>query len=123
MVSSRTINYPLLPCKLEGKDWKRKTCRSFLTKMLLFAGYSKCGQALGTGEAPLGWPDNILPWNSFKGASRSGLSTGELTAIVRSLFEAVEIDPDEHIRNLPERGDNMEEEIGRFLLWLSYGVV
>ena len=110
MSSVKTISYPLLPCKIGSKGWKTKTCRSILSRMPLSSGYSKSGHALGTGEAPHGWPQEVIAWESFTGASRSGLSTQQITTIIRCLFQAMQIDPDEYVQDVSEEDFNIVEQ-------------
>ena len=60
------VVYPLLPCSPYSRDWPgSKEVRGILTRMLARAGYSRNGrnQSLGSGVAPIGWPEEIISWS------------------------------------------------------------
>ena len=71
--------------------------RGVLTKMLAHIGYGGGGtkKLLGEGTSPLGWPDHIIPWADYKGATKSHFSSGQVTEII---VVAAGIDPVTHVR-------------------------
>ena len=123
------LDYPLLPCSPFSPHWKGSAMiRGVLSKMLVSAGYGKSGRSrkLGVGNPPTGWPDHIS-WTDFSGATRSKLSSNEVTDIIISMLEAANIDPDRHVRQAGEEdavsgeshyakqmicGDQLEPEMG-----------
>ena len=124
------LDYPLLPCSPFSPLWKGSAMmRGVLSKMLVSAGYGKSGRSrkLGVGNPPIGWPDHIS-WTDFSGATRSKLSSKEVTDIIISMLEAANIDPDRHVRQTGEEdaegenshlqakqmifGEHVEPEIG-----------
>ena len=68
---------------------------------------------LGLGLSPLGLPHNILSWANYKGATKSHLSSGQVTEIIVSLLVAAGIDPATHVRvqHDAEVGDHQPDEI------------
>ena len=93
------LDYPLLPCSPFSPHWKGSAMiRGVLSKMLVSAGYGKSGRSrkLGVGNPPTGWPDHIS-WTDFSGATRSKLSSNEVTDIIISMLQAANIDPDRHV--------------------------
>ena len=44
------------------------------------------------------WPDHFIPWADYKGATKSHLSSGQVTEIIVSLLVAAGIDPATHVR-------------------------
>ena len=94
------VVYPLLPCSPYSKDWPgSKEVRGILTGMLARAGYSRNGrnQSLGSGVAPVGWPEEIISWASYKGSCRSGLRSDQVTHIIIKLLRATGLDEKTHI--------------------------
>ena len=112
------LDYPLLPCSPYSAKWKgSKMIRGVLTKMLARAGYGRSGrnQALGAGAPPHGWPESIIPWASYCGATRSRLTTEDVTTIIISMLRVANIDEKTHIvkENMKETdgyGNMMETE-------------
>ena len=99
--SSQIIEYPLLPCPPYSAGWKDTgMIRQILTRMLARIGYGDGGRTkkLGVGDPPPGWPENIS-WCNFRGASRSGLSMQNVTDIIVSMLQAVQVDPYEHVKD------------------------
>ena len=75
---------------------------------------------VGLGTSPLGWPDHIIPWVDYKGATKSHLSSGQVTEIIVSLLVAAGLDPKTHVRvqhdaevedHQPDEKDNNTVEI------------
>ena len=68
--------------------------------MLARIGYGDVGtkKVLGMGTSPLDWPGHIIPWADYKGATKSHLSSGQVTEIIVSLLVAAGIDPATHVR-------------------------
>ena len=94
------VVYPLLPCSPYSKDWPgSKEVRGILTRMLARAGYSRNGrnQSLGSGVAPVGWPEETISWASYKGSCRSGLRSEQVTHIIIKLLRATGLDEKTHI--------------------------
>ena len=85
--------------------------RGVLTKMLARIGYGGWGtkKRLGVGNPPLGWPENIS-WNDFSGATRSKLSSTQISGIIISMIEAAGLDPATHIHEPQDDMTNEEEE-------------
>ena len=54
---------------------------------------------LGVGDGPLGWPQEIIPWADYNGATRSKLSSEKCTAIIIALLRAANIDETTHIQS------------------------
>ena len=44
------------------------------------------------------WPVHIIPWADYKGATKSHLSSGQVTEMIVSLLVAAGIDPATHVR-------------------------
>ena len=67
--------------------------------MVARAGHGRNGrnQALGVGDAPFGWPMDIIQWTEYKGACRSKLSVQDVTRIIDALLRYVGIDENLHI--------------------------
>ena len=62
------LDYPLLPCSPYSPKWKGSPMiRGVLTKMVAGAGHGRNGrnQALGVGDAPFGWPMDIIQWTEY----------------------------------------------------------
>lgn len=102
------IDYPLLPCSIYSPGWKGTKIRTALTKMVARAGSGRKGrtQSLGAGFPPHGWPVSVIPWDKYKGSTRSGLSANDCTAIIIALLRAANIDEKKHIIH----GDSKETE-------------
>ena len=79
--------------------------------MLTRGGYSRNGRnkALGSGEAPPGWPEYIISWANYKGACRSGLTAPQITNIIIQLLRGVNLDENTHIRQQEQNDDNIED--------------
>ena len=95
-------SYPLLPCVVGSSEWKTLPIdkfRSHLTMMLNSTGIVRSGKRKSHGavKEPKGWPNSIVPWSSFKGASRSALKKTEIADIIVKLLEAAGIDPANHV--------------------------
>ena len=107
-----SLAYPLLPCSPYTTNWPgSKEVRNILTRMLTRGGYSRNGRnkALGSGEAPPGWPDHIIPWANYKGACRSGLTALQITNIIIQLLRGVNLDENTHIWQQEQNDDNIED--------------
>ena len=103
------LNYPLLPCSPLSPSWKGSHMISaYLTSMLTSTGHGGNGvkRKLGTGISPPGWPAEVIEWKNYKGATRSKLSTTQMTTIIVSLLAAAGIvDLNTHVKE-----DKGEEE-------------
>ena len=82
----------------------------------------------GVGPSPPGWPEHIIPWADYKGATKSHLSSGQVTEIIVTLLQAAQIDPATHVReNIvpvegePDENDNNREEIEELLVDVQEG--
>ena len=110
--AAQLLSYPKLPCSPFSAGWKGSAMiRGVLTKMLARIGYGGGGtkKRLGVGNSPLGWPENIS-WNEFSGATRSKLSSTQISAIIISMIEAAGLDPATHIHEPQDDMTNEEEE-------------
>ena len=108
-----SLVYPLLPCSPYSNEWPgSKKVRNILTSMLTRGGYSKNGrnQALGSGVAPPGWPENVIPWANYKGACRSGLTSLQITDIIIQLLRGVDLDENTHVQQQEQEDDNVDNE-------------
>ena len=123
------LTYPKLPCSPYSQAWKGSAMiRSVLSKMLSRIGYGGGGtrKVLGVGPSPPGWPDHIIPWADYKGATKSHLSSGQVTEIIVTLLVAAGIDPATHVREhldegQPDENDNNREEIEELLVDVQEG--
>ena len=109
IIPTGSLAYPLLPCSPYTTKWPgSKEVRNILTRMLVRGGYSRNGKnkALGSGEAPPGWPEYVIPWASYKGACRSGLTSLQITNIIIQLLRGVNLDENTHIQ---QQGQNDED--------------
>ena len=107
-----SLAYPLLPCSPYTTNWPgSKGVRNILTRMLTRGGYSRNGRnkALGSGEAPPGWPEYIISWANYKGACRSGLTAPQITNIIIQLLRGVNLDENTHIQQQEQNDDNIED--------------
>ena len=110
------LDYPLLPCSPSSPKWKGSIkLRAILSKMLIRAGYGRQGtkKNLGVGIPPIGWPQQQIPWENFKGASRSKLIVNDITVIIVSMMRGANLDPETHIVAQPDEVENIDmiEEI------------
>ena len=110
------LDYPLLPCSPYSAGWKgvgSKKKRGILSKMLVRAGYGRAGtkKNLGVGVPPIGWPDQVIPWENFKGPSRSGLSVNQVTNIIVHLLLGANLNPQTHVLPQPPQ-EQVEAEQG-----------
>ena len=120
------LTYPKLPCLPYSQAWKGSAMiRGVLTKMLASIGYGGGGtrKVLGVGPSPPGWPEHIIPWADYKGATKSHLSSGQVTEIIVTLLQAAQIDPATHVREHlvpvegePDENDNNRVEIEELLV-------
>ena len=124
------LTYPKLPCSPYSPAWKGSAMiRGVLTKMLARIGYSGGGtrKVLGAGIAPHGWPEHIIPWANYQGATKSHLSSGQITEIIVALLVAAGIDPSTHIRvqqaveDQPDENANNRVEIEEYLVDVQEG--
>ena len=76
------------------------------------------------------WPDHIITWADYKGATKSHLSSGQMTEIIVSLLVAAGIDPATHVRvqhdaevkdHQPDENDNNKVEIEEHLVEVQEG--
>ena len=108
------VNYPMLPCAPSHPDWKKSAqVRAVLRSILTTLGYGKGGsRRLGVPPAPLGWPAEI-PWESYAGSTRAGLSSSEITQVIVSMMTAAGLDPETHVKEPDEEGrkDEVENEV------------
>ena len=105
ILSAQVLDYPLLPCSPFSPEWKGSAkIRGILTAMLSRLGYCDGGAAkkLGLGDAPHGWPANILPWADFKGATRSKLTVHQVTEIIVSMMRGAGLNPETHVAPPPD---------------------
>ena len=125
------LTYPKLPCSPYSPAWKGSAMiRGVLTKMLARIGYSGGGtrKVLGAGLAPHGWPEHIIPWANYQGATKSHLSSGQVTEIIVALLAAAGIDPATHIRvqhaeveDQPDENANNRVEMEEYLVDVQEG--
>ena len=125
------LTYPKLPCSPYSPAWKGSAMiRGVLTKMLARIGYSGGGtrKVLGAGLAPHGWPEHIIPWANYQGATKSHLSSGQVTEIIVALLVAEGIHPATHIRvqhaeveDQPDENANNRVEMEEYLVDVQEG--
>ena len=106
------LDYPLLPCSPYSAGWRgvgSKKKRGILSKMLVRAGYGRAGtkKNLGVGVPPIGWPDEVIAWEDFKGPTRSGLSVNQVTNIIVHLLLGANLNPQTHV--LPQHPQEQTE--------------
>ena len=104
LVSTKVYAYSPLPVSPFSPQWKGSgMIRKVLDSMVTTAGYGKYGQKLGQGAPPLGWPVDVAPWEGYIGAARPNkttnrsLSNHQMTQIIVSMLQAVQLDPATHI--------------------------
>jgi len=99
-IPTTIFSYPLLPCSPNSPQWKSSSMiRSTLQTMITVAGYGKYGKKHGTGDPPLGWPVEYVPWQGFKGVTQSRLNNEDMTRIILGMLDAAGIDPDRHVQS------------------------
>ena len=76
------------------------------------------------------WPAHIIPWADYKGATKSHLSSGQVTEIIVSLLVAAGLDPTTHVRvqhdaevedHQPDENDNNRVEIEEHFVQMQEG--
>ena len=71
------------------------------------------------------WPTHIIPWADYKGATKSLLSSGQVTEIIVSLLVAAGIDPATHDAEVedhqPDENDNNTVEIEEHFVQMQEG--
>ena len=105
------VTYPYLPCSPYSDSFRGSAMiRKALYSLVTTAGYGKYGHKLGEGEPPRGWPQNVK-WEGYKGASGSRLTNIQMKEIIISMYLAVSIDPETHVKpNDTEQVANGEGE-------------
>ena len=109
IIPAQILEFPKLPCSPFSPSWKGSAMiRGVLTKMLSRIGYGGGGttKKLGVGDPPVGWPENIS-WSDFSGATRSRLTTEQITEIILSMFREWNIDPAIHVKDVNENVVNL----------------
>ena len=86
------------------------------------------GNLSPNGLAPHGWPEHIIPWANYQGATKSHLSSGQVTEIIVALLVAAGIDPATHIRvqyaevkDQPDENANNRVEMEEYLVDVQEG--
>ena len=78
------------------------------------------------------WPAHIIPWADYKGATKSHLSSGQVTEIIVSLLLAPDIDHVTHVRvqhdtevedHQPDENDNNRVEIKDYFVKVQEGLL
>ena len=71
------------------------------------------------------WPAHIIPWADYKGATKSHLSSGQVTEIIVSLLVAAGIDPATHDAEVedhqPDENHNNKVEIEEHFVEVQEG--
>ena len=76
------------------------------------------------------WPAHIIPWADYKGATKSHLSSGQVTEIIVSLLLAPDIDHVTHVRvqhdtevedHQPDKNHNNKVEIEEHFVQMQEG--
>ena len=76
------------------------------------------------------WPAHIIPWADYKGATKSHLSSGQVTEIIVSLLLAPDIDHVTHVRvqhdtevedHQPDENHNNKVEIEEHFVEVQLG--
>ena len=72
-----------------------------MANLLMSFGFTRLGRrkSNGIGTCPPGWPNNIIPWDKYQGATRSELKKKDCTKIIISLLKGSGYNPAEHIDN------------------------
>ena len=106
--SGRFIVFERLPFPPSSSMWKRSSMiRSTLVKILNKLGIGSCGskRVHGQGYPPNGWPESVIPWNDFKGPSKSHLNNRQLTRIIIEILKAHGIDPETYVDDAEVKAD------------------
>ena len=116
--------YPRLPRSPFTKDWEKITLdqlRSIVSEMIRCCGKNRekgnDGKRirLSVGDPPEGWPNEQIPWNKYKGATRcttsddKNLGKSDFTDIIVGMLRAGGFDPNKHIVRQEDEEEGPEE--------------
>ena len=135
MIVGTNICFVVVPCSnnhcwnncFNNDSWNKHLFRgcSVLARFVIGYGGGGTKKVLGVGTSPLGQPDHFISWADYKGATKSLLSSGQVTEIIVSLLVAAGIDPATHVAEVedhtPDEKDNNTVEIEEHFVQMQEG--